>query len=71
QGIVLVKIKRINDSSNLLVTVKDNGPGINREALNALNLAIKNDNIYIDINECIDSQGGPHESRFIQLYTKS
>ncbi|MEH7611338.1 sensor histidine kinase [Gottfriedia acidiceleris] len=45
QGIVLVKIKRINDSSNLLVTVKDNGPGINREALNALNLAIKNDNI--------------------------
>lgn len=27
--------------------------------------------IYIDINECIDSQGGPHESRFIQLYTKS
>ncbi|WP_235832805.1 sensor histidine kinase [Gottfriedia acidiceleris] len=45
QGIVLVKIKRINDSSNLLVTVKDNGPGINREALNALNLAIKNDNV--------------------------
>ncbi|WP_286162530.1 sensor histidine kinase [Bacillus sp. AFS029533] len=45
QGCVLVKIKRINDSSNLLVTVKDNGPGINREALNALNLAIKNDNL--------------------------
>ncbi|MES9681975.1 sensor histidine kinase [Gottfriedia acidiceleris] len=45
QGIVLVKIKRINDSSNLLVTVKDNGPGINREALNTLNLAIKNDNV--------------------------
>ncbi|MFD4704428.1 sensor histidine kinase [Gottfriedia sp. NPDC058432] len=45
QGIVLVKIKRINDSSNLLVTVQDNGPGINREALNALNLAIKNDNV--------------------------
>jgi two-component system, sensor histidine kinase YesM len=45
QGCVLVKIKRINDSSNLLVTVKDNGPGINREALNALNLAIKNDNV--------------------------
>ncbi|MEH7451371.1 sensor histidine kinase [Gottfriedia acidiceleris] len=45
QGIVLVKIKRINDSSNLLVTVKDNGPGIDREALKALNLAIKNDNV--------------------------
>ena len=45
QGVVLVKIKRINGSSNLLVTVKDNGPGINREALNALNLAIKNDNV--------------------------
>ncbi|PFH92067.1 sensor histidine kinase [Bacillus sp. AFS088145] len=45
QGTVLVKIKRINDSSNLLVTVKDNGPGINREALKALNLAIKNDNV--------------------------
>ncbi len=45
QGIVSVKIKRINDSSNLLVTVKDNGPGINREALKALNLAIKNDNV--------------------------
>ncbi|MGG2025308.1 sensor histidine kinase [Gottfriedia sp. S16(2024)] len=45
QGIVLVKIKRINDSSNLLVTVQDNGPGINRETLNALNLAIKNDNV--------------------------
>ncbi|MEH7512001.1 sensor histidine kinase [Gottfriedia acidiceleris] len=45
QGIVLVKIKRINDSSNLLVTVQDNGPGINKEALNALNLAIKNDNV--------------------------
>ncbi|PGM59357.1 sensor histidine kinase [Bacillus sp. AFS053548] len=45
QGIVLVKIKRINDSSNLLVTVKDNGPGINRKALEALNLAIKNDNV--------------------------
>ncbi|MGG0178182.1 sensor histidine kinase [Gottfriedia acidiceleris] len=45
QGFVLVKIKRINDSSNLLVAVKDNGPGINREALNALNLAIKNDNV--------------------------
>ncbi len=45
QGIVLVKIKRINDSSNLLVTVKDNGPGINKDDLNALNLAIKNDNV--------------------------
>lgn len=45
QGIVLVKIKRTNDSSNLLVTVKDNGPGINKETLNALNLAIKNDNV--------------------------
>ncbi|ODG92055.1 histidine kinase [Gottfriedia luciferensis] len=45
RGCVLVKIKRINDSSNLLVTVKDNGPGINRESLNALNLAIKNDNV--------------------------
>ncbi|MFF3021851.1 sensor histidine kinase [Gottfriedia sp. NPDC057948] len=45
QGSVLVKIKRINDSSNLLVAVKDNGPGIDREALNALNLAIKNDNV--------------------------
>ncbi|MEE6452379.1 sensor histidine kinase [Gottfriedia acidiceleris] len=45
QGIILVKIKRIKGSSNLLVTVKDNGPGINREALNALNLAIKNDNV--------------------------
>ncbi|MFF2877463.1 sensor histidine kinase [Gottfriedia sp. NPDC057991] len=45
QGIVLVKIKRINNSSNLLVTVQDNGPGINKEALNALNLAIKNDNV--------------------------
>lgn len=45
QGIVLVKIIRINDSSNLLVTVQDNGPGINKKALNALNLAIKNDNV--------------------------
>ena len=45
QGIILVKIERINKSSNLLVTVKDNGPGIDKEALNALNLAIKNNNV--------------------------
>ncbi|WP_286138241.1 sensor histidine kinase [Bacillus sp. AFS055030] len=45
QGLVLVKIERIEDTSNLLVIVHDNGPGIDREALDALNLAIKNDNM--------------------------
>ncbi|PEL09425.1 sensor histidine kinase [Bacillus sp. AFS017336] len=45
QGIILVGIKKINHSANILVTVKDNGPGIDKETLSDLNLAIKNNNV--------------------------
>lgn len=45
QGNVIVKIQRIANTSNILVTVEDNGPGIEQDTLETLNLAIKNDNV--------------------------
>ncbi|MCM2531271.1 sensor histidine kinase [Neobacillus pocheonensis] len=45
EGVVSITVEKQDNSSNLLITVKDNGPGIDSEALQELNLAIEHEGV--------------------------
>lgn len=45
QGFISIRIEKVNDTSNIKVSIQDNGPGIDKETLCKLNQAIENDNL--------------------------